>query len=459
MSELRLIPFEVPQTLKATAPVMILAAVIMPASGMAQRSLAPTMDDVEQQLLQRIEEQRATEGFGSPAVIEPLMALGRFYEEHEEYELAVAAFEQARQVVRLNDGLYSLDQAPALSQRIRNEEARGNIETAWNLEQELLTLAQRYPDDLRTVGIFRELAGKRVDLLERYAAGERPPQITLGCYYASPHDPDAPRPEAVFTPDTPLKNCRSGSRRRALTGIRQEALNYYAEAIEVLLHHELYSSDELRALEMEAVRVVPGSPLRCGSRQLEEILELELLGSCLEPLLNRNGDTVVNVGGAASLVRLFVYELRSSAPMLSRMSALIDVVDLEFLSAPGRNEVESALQMYEQIYRQLRESGLSQASIDELFAPTIPVVLPAFLPQPLASERSGESAEYIDVGFDITRYGAGRRIAVLDSTPRVTRADERRLVRLIARSDFRPRIFDDEIADASRVVVRYYLND
>jgi hypothetical protein len=60
--------------------------------------------------------------------------------------------------VRFNYGLKSLHQAPLIEQLIRNEEARGNDAVAWDLEQELLGLARRNPDDLRTVPIFHEIA-------------------------------------------------------------------------------------------------------------------------------------------------------------------------------------------------------------------------------------------------------------------------------------------------------------
>jgi hypothetical protein len=441
------------------AAVLIMAVVICCPTVRAQSPFDPAILEVERQLIERMEERRAQDGFGSAELIGPLLALGWFYQEHGEHGSAASAFAQARQIIRANYGLHELDQAAALRGMIRSEEARGDIPTAWALEQELLALAKRHPEDLRTVPIFRELAERRADLLERYASGERPPHIVLGCYYATPPDPDAARPAIMIT-ETPLVGCHAGSRSDALAGIERETLRYYANAIEVLLRNEVYASNELRALEREAVRIAYGSPFRCRTDDLDELLKLPLLDSCLKPLLNRNATTLVNMGGAASLVRLLSYEQRSSAPILTRTKALIDIIDLRFLSAIGRNETNSVLEMYAHAYQELRHGDVPQASIDEIFAPDVPVVLPALLPNPLHSEPVDESPRYIDVGFDITSAGRSRRISVLDAAPGVTRADERRLVRLIAGNRYRPRISSDgQIADASSVVLRYYLND
>jgi hypothetical protein len=80
------------------------------------------------------------------------------------------------------------------------------------------------------------------------------------------------------------------------------------------------------------------------------------------------------------------------------------------------------------------------------------------LPNPLASNETQESSGYIDIAFEITKYGTSRRIEILDTTTNATDAAKDRLVRVISRSRFRPRLTGDRFA-FSPVVVRYYLND
>ena len=61
--------------------------------------------------------------------------------------------------------------------------------------------------------------------------------------------------------------------------------------------------------------------------------------------------------------------------------------------------------------------------------------------------------------FQITKYGKSERIEILYTTMNATDAAKDDLVRLIARSQFRPRVTRGQFADSSPVVVRYYLND
>ena len=89
------------------------------------------------------------------------------------------------QVIRANYGLRSLEQAPLLQQRIRSEERRGDFAAAWELEQDLLTLARRQRDDLAAAPILHEIGDKRMDLLKRLSrrrdsAADRPRLLLPG---------------------------------------------------------------------------------------------------------------------------------------------------------------------------------------------------------------------------------------------------------------------------------------
>ena len=114
----------------------------------------------------------------------------------------------------------------SVQRAIRLEEARGNDETAWALEQELLVLARRHGDHPGAVPIFRYMAAKRLAILARYEAGEFPPQIVLGCYYFKPQ----------------FSNCRAGSKRRVIGALRAEARGYYAEAAAIIARNEYLTS-------------------------------------------------------------------------------------------------------------------------------------------------------------------------------------------------------------------------
>lgn len=156
--------------------------------------------------------------------------------------------------------------------------------------------------------------------------------------------------------------------------------------------------------------------------------------------------------GRRSLGRLYDYEVASRAPALQQVEAVIRIADWDLLHS--RNTL--ALEGYEQVYAWLMEAD-ARATIEALFSPRTPFVLPTFAVNPLASEAIAHSTGYIDVAFAITKFGEPRRIEILDTSTNATEAAKKRLVTLITGCRFRPRVVDNELGHATRVEVRYYL--
>ncbi len=133
-------------------------------------------DDEERQLADTIDRIKTQEGPYSPNLLDPFRALALLYRESGNGTFALATIEQALHIVRASYGLRSFEQAPLLREKILLEQDRGNVAEAWQLEQELLNLLSRHPVDLRTVPMLREIADKRIDVLEqlsRWAVSSR----------------------------------------------------------------------------------------------------------------------------------------------------------------------------------------------------------------------------------------------------------------------------------------------
>ncbi len=445
----------------------------------------PAFGERQQQILDRIDEIQARDGPYSPALLDEIEGLIQMYRENEEHALALVAIDRAQQVVRANSGLYSLDQVPLLWQRIESEEAIGNDAEVWDLEQELLTLARRHPDDPDAVPVLRGMADRQMDVLGRVVdLGETPPQVIYGCYYKE-------------WPSADAGNCRSGSRTTVVQGMLAEAERNYADAIAILLRNEAYSSDELRALEMELVRgaelirdeyerdgnrgitgtrtknevpvpLVPWSkaaelmePWRSRMEPIMALADWELpyesAGTLEEDFLQeiepRDGRfRAPYYRGRQSLRRLYVYEVAASSAPLAQAGALVQMADWDLLFSNNGLATEG----YALALRLLEEAGVDDASIARFFAPEPPVVLPSFEPGPLARDETLAATGHVDVAFAITRYGRAREIEVRDAA-NVTAADQADFVKFLKSSRFRPRLTDGEFADASPVVVRYYL--
>lgn len=379
-----------------------IAATGLPRSAAAETAFEPVAKDPDQkQLVETIREAQLQGGPYSPELIEPLSELGVLYRESGDGELAAAATERALQVLRVNVGLYSLDQLPLLRQSIENANATGDAEAAQQLERDLKALIRRHPDDLRTVPALRELGDNQMTQLRRFLAGEFPPQfrISNGRYF----DPEF------------------GSRSAIANSIVMGAWRYYAEAAQVLWRHKDYTSEQLGELEMEILRIC-----------------------------HLNGSYGY---GRASLLRQVAYGVAREEPLLARVNALIRVADWDL--AFTHNGM--ALDLYEETYALLKQNGTPAEAIEEIFSPQVPVLLPTFLPNPLATDEAG-STGYIDVAFEIHKYGSGQNVAILRATPNATDADKDELVRVIRTGDFRPRVTADEFERTSPVVLRYFLH-
>src|SRR5262245_50650692 len=172
-----------------THRLLVIAAAAASSGGLFAQTRPPS-PSAEDQLRQQIAELQTETGLARPAeVIDPLRALALLYEEGRDYALASAALEEARYVARVHNGLTSADEALLLRQQIRSEKAMGLHERAWDLEQDMVTIARHHHEDIRMLPIFRELADDRLGVIEQVRNGERPPMIYAGCYNGEPLPP------------------------------------------------------------------------------------------------------------------------------------------------------------------------------------------------------------------------------------------------------------------------------
>lgn len=432
----------------------------------------------ERQLLDQIAVIEARDGRNSAEMLDALRGLILLYREHDQHSSALAAVTSALQVVRVNQGLYSLDQVPLIFQQIYVEDARGHYSEVWRLEQELLTLVRRHPDDLRAVPALHEIADRQMAVLDRVLAGENHPNIALGCFYK-------------LWPNTSSGNCAAGSRKTVVQGMLAEAQRNYSAAITTLLRNDAQDGEELRELEMQVVRGIymvqslydeqrsgigkpmPLVPSFAGAENMEpwrsrmapvvDLAGWELpypsMGSLDEretPKAEMRQARIMDPyhRGRQSLRRLYAYAAAAASTPLSQADIALQIADWDLLYSNNGLAVDR----YELIYAMLEEAGIEATSIEQLFTPQTPVVLPAFEPNPLAADETRVASGYIDVAFEITRFGKSRGTEVLNEK-NATQTAKRDLVALIAHSRFRPRTTDGQFAGASPVVVRYYLYD
>jgi hypothetical protein len=450
----------------ARAAVLVLAVFTPP---VVAQSLTDDDRDLEQ-----IQEILSRDGPYSLDLLGPLSRLGLLYQEGEDYALALVTLERAQHIVRVNHGLHSMDQVPVVRQLIRVEEARGNHEGAWDRQQDLLKLLRRHPDDVRTVPVLREIADKQMEVLASVIAGERPPEVVLGCYYKQwPTQGDG--------------SCEAGSRSTVVQGMLAEAQRTYLDAIAVMLRQGLYESEDLRALEMEVLRGIdlmrsryyrgptarpmPMAPAYIGASSIEPwrsrmaaVVQLANweLPYPNEPSLrvdDNDNDFTKHVHimdpyhrGLQSLRRLYAYGAASSESSVRQAEAVAQMADWDLLYSHNGRAIES----YDVARAMLEEAGAPASSIERIFAPATPVVLPAFQPNPLERDDTRAATGYIDVAFEITKYGRSRGVEILDAA-NASQAQQRDLMGVIRTNRYRPRLTDGVFADVTPIRMRYYL--
>ena len=382
------------------------------------------------ELLQRIQDIEAREGPNSEQLIDPLTTLGRLQQEAGQPLQSATAIQRAVEVAHVNQGLHSLDQAPLIRLLIDDAEAIGDARAAWDLEQGLLSLASRHPDDVRTARILRETADRRLAVLDRYIAGKKfPPEIKFGCYYWEPAN----------------QNCGAGRSDVAQSNLFREAQDLYSQAARVLLRNEHYPADDLETLvEDLAQKTYRYCPRTVADPPSATARETVIIQCNLAPA--RRG-----------LVSLAQWQIGNARAWPDGVETLVEIADWDLLYARSEKVLEDkALEEYARVYELLAEQG-AQESIDRIFAPETPVIVPAFAQSPLVRGPEQRGDGYIDVSFEIDKYGKSHRIRILGTTTGSTRTVEKRVAQFISGSRFRPRIVDGRFADSTPVVVRYFL--
>jgi len=380
------------------------------APGSAEDDAAASADDllkITDPLLKSIAEEEAQNGPYSANLIELLTSLGLAYQENGEDVLALGVLDRALYLKRVNEGLFGMDQAALLQRLIDSEIAIGRVDSAEDLRAKLLDLARRNRGDERSATIFRAAAEREVDRYETYLREGLPPQFTMG-------DP--------------------GAAERAATGGVWRARRLYNEAIWALAANPRENRAELAELEEELARTYY---LEASNRNhWYQGVDDPLYGLGLVSYQRR-----VDYAGVAS----------SAGEAVDYARALVELADWSLLFS--RNG--TAVKRYAEAYELLVSHRVAAASIEEFFPSATPVFLPSFAPPPLDGAAVAGSTGYVDVDFEIGKYGQPRKVDVVAVAGERAEAISKQIVSAIGNGRFRP----SPVEDGAEYRLRYSLAD
>ena len=417
--------------LNANNRLTLLTALLIPFVAFAQASLS----ELQQRALDiasQIEAESVAAGPRAESLVDLLAQLSEVYERMDLLLLADATTERMLDIVRTNQGLYSLEQLPGIRRLMALRSAQSNAAGVWELDQRLLDLADRHPDDVRSATILADAAERRLEILHGYESGKYQPEIELGCYYQGGFfEPDASlrgsRPMYSADLDTLRRGCRSGNRMHVKRALLYEAQSMYFTAASIGLRQPDFPVTEVRSLLSDVILLSYRTANYSTGRRTYEIL--------------------------------LDYEIDAGSAPLTHAETLVQSADWSVFYSPvlGTALMAEALSAYRKAYDWLQQHDVPQESIDALFNPETPVALPSFVTSPLETSEAG-STGYIDVAFDISSRGRGDNIEIIGTSENVRRAATRDLEQLIGRTLFRPVIAQGEVVELAPVSLRYYLS-
>jgi len=413
-----------------------LLLVTIPVPGLAQNLVQTQTSPSRQQYLDLLNTREEAGGVYALDLVEPLTALGSLYREQGDFEQSAASLARARQLQRISLGLSTLEEMHILEELVRTEEARGNFAEVLALEQAMLTQAQMQGGNLQTYPVFQALATKRLDLYERYRNGQRPPQIIAGCYYAKTIDLSAPQTALarILSPPQPGDHCSAGDRKTVQRALLIEALAYQGMALDVLLGNNQHTSDEMLAL-------------MAGIFHNSNKLNL-MLGHYSDYFIGQVWRRALSMAAEDR-------ESRVRRAELQILLADLNLLRVQRSMRSSRNDIVQLHEQYGQAYQSLVTEGVELETLERLFAPEIPVVIPAFETKLFISAASMEQGEYIDAMLEIDERGRGKLLQITRQTDGVSPAEQKQFRNLVRHSMFRPRMAEGTIAGKTTALVRY----
>jgi hypothetical protein len=385
-----------------------------PSSGRSGRTMV--------QLAESIAAEQANEGTFSPGLIYDMVSLASIYQELDDHVAAIAVLDRAKQIVRVNNGLSSLDQGEMLQHMIVSLEAMGRYGTAALQRNELLELARKHPSDLRVGSMFATVADGRFAAIERWMDAD---MATVPIIFGSgPGGRDDTFPTIIA---------------RVRGGMRAAQQNY-GEALRATAANGSPRGPDVYEIENNLMKTYWMQMTHTGLFFGSDISKQQIRQSLDEI-------------GARSYDRRVKYSQALMHPAKEIAGLLIELGDWHLLFGQD----DKAIAAYGQAHATLMTAGISAEEIDGLFTPASPLLVPVFAPHWIDANAGLGYMGYVDVAVDLDTLGRSRDVRVTGQSALASDLIVKRLKKYIAKKNqFRPLFANGERLDNDDVALRYY---
>jgi len=409
--------------------------------------------------LQRIAAIELDGGPFASDLLEQYLALGETHQQLNDHEAALAAFEKADYISRINNGLYAPDQFAIVENMIESHLARNEVVEAGNKQRYLLLLhEEQYGENsVELVPALEEIGDWNFSVFERQLAMPN----TVFALNANTAGFGSSDGFSGFGGSGGLGGGRALSPRAMAFGSLYQSQISYWRAINIMLNNGRFQDPALRELE-------------------HKLIETAFLNSNRDGLL-RNPDFFLNQRSTYTGTRIRRSQRPSSPSFFTGRSAYERLLAYHMLT-PGTDAVTiaqtlialgdwnlvfdrqaTAIKNYESAHAFLVANAVPQATIDALLSPVMPQQLPTITALPHSRAKFGIAPDvelqwdgYADVSFRITRFGQAERFDIIGREGPLTKEMEGRLRRMIQSTPFRPRFADGEPRRGEEVQLRYY---
>jgi hypothetical protein len=395
-----------------------------------QRADRARLDKAVTEQLDVIQAEEQANGKYSKDLARELLSLAVLYQQRGDHILAIPVLERARQIIRYNEGLYSLDQLPMVERTLASRDALHDDSVVDQTEDQLLELARKNPSDARVADIYYELANRHVGTVERFLndPSQQELTVTLNVNGLAPHR-ESPEETALTT----------------LDGARDN----YAQAIRSVVRHGRPDGPSLNDVEIGLVRSYYIEAQNVGKLSPLAAQTSSRLG---KPRYQEGIRSALHDRGVESYWRRMRFSVKAERPDSEIAAEQLELGDWHLLFDEG----ELAFATYRNARLLLERSGATPEQVQRFFSPTSPTVLPTFAAGFVGADRAAAYRGYIDVAITLNGEGKTTRFEVTGKSPQTPDEIVHRLKRYLAESRFRPRFEGQGWASEDHVPLRYY---
>lgn len=353
------------------------------------------------------------QGAFSPALGEHLLSLASNYQNRGHHDNAVEAFKRALHLQRINEGLYSMNQVPALEQLIESQIALGNWDDAAKKHSHMYWLHQRNfgHDDPRMLPMLDKMSAWHLSAFSLSP-------VNIASHLMSAHQ--------LFGLSINIIDKHYGKADlqmiKPLKGLAVS--NYYLAT--------------LQAEQSRRSALVASSSNNSAEVEKRARLEHYILNSYY------NGKKAISK-------MIDIYENSDQKDPSDLIAAHIQLGDWYMMF----DRSNAAMDQYRHAYSKVESAQSPQELSEELFGS--PRALPDM---PLLETRvhgSDQPHNFVVVKFDVTARGEARNVDILDSKPKKHVGNRAMVRRNLKSAKFRPRFVNGEAVATQGIVHRYIL--